>query len=63
MFDELPLRLLISFQLFRARARDDDGRTISDLVVIMSMVGVVIVVAALVAFRGGFVDALHPTTD
>ena len=63
MVNNIALRLLVEWQSFQARLRDEDGQTLAEYGLIMAVIAVAVVVAAGVAFREAIVGSFDNATD
>ncbi len=63
MVTDLIVRMFIAFQGIGARAHDEDGQTLAEYGLIMSVIAVAVIVAAGVAFRGAIVGAFDSATN
>jgi Flp pilus assembly pilin Flp len=57
MITTTMLHLLVAFDRMLQRAKDEDGQTLAEYGLIMSVIAVAVVVSAGIAFRGAIVAA------
>ena len=62
MLGQLALKAYLGLRGMVERARDDEGQTLAEYGLIMSVVGVSVVVVAAVVFRDGIISAFSKTT-
>ena len=63
MVNDIALRLLVEWNAFQARLRDDDGQTLAEYGLIMAVIAVAVIVLAGIAFREAIAGALNDTTE
>jgi len=63
MFGQLVMRCYVSIQGLVERARDDEGQTLAEYGLILSVVAVAVVVTAAVAFRDAIVTSFASATQ
>jgi Flp pilus assembly pilin Flp len=62
MFGQLALRCYLSIQGLIERAQDEEGQTLAEYGLILSVVAVAVVVSAAVAFRGAIMTSFASAT-
>jgi Flp pilus assembly pilin Flp len=62
MFGQLALRCHLSIQSLMQGARDEDGQTLAEYGLILSVVAVAVVVAAAITFRDAIVTSFASAT-
>ena len=59
MLTNLALRALCALRAIEDRFRDEDGQTLAEYGLIMSVIAVMVVVAGAIAFRGSIAGAFN----
>ncbi len=62
MVRDALLGILVYFQTLAARADDDDGQTLAEYGLVLSVVAVGAIVASVIAFRDVFITAFDGAT-
>ena len=63
MITNLALRTFIVLRRVVADANDDDGQTLAEYGLIISLVGVAAMITGVIVFRGALVDAFNSASD
>ena len=63
MLGRVSLSLYVCVQAALTRSRDEEGQTLAEYGLIMSVVAVAVIVAALAAFRDNIMGAFNLATD
>ena len=63
MITGLALRMFIAMRGVVANANDEDGQTLAEYGLIISLVGVAAMVTGVIVFRGVLVDAFNSATN
>ncbi len=62
MFTNLALRMLATWHGFEARTRDEDGQTLAEYGLILSVVAVAVIVTGVTLFRNAIVGSFNQAT-
>ena len=63
MITDLALRMVIALRGLAENTSDDDGQTLAEYGLIMSVIGVAVVVLAVVSFRDAIAAAFDAASD
>jgi Flp pilus assembly pilin Flp len=63
MFNEWGLRALVACQSLRRKLGDDEGQTLAEYGLIMSIVAVAVIATAVIVFRGALESMFHEAAD
>jgi Flp pilus assembly pilin Flp len=63
MLTDLALRAWVTLQHMVGRTRDEDGQTVAEYGLILSVVAVVTIVTAAAAFRSVIIDSINQAVD